>query len=609
MPRRRKSTKTMSTKEYARALWSVANFSFRIAPGSVIFKLTGAIVTAVLPIATTYFAALTTTALADAFTTGNPAAGDAAIRYVIITALIGLATMAWNSIDQYIQQLMRYRVEAKVSDVMYEHFHDLEYWRYDDKDTADLYDKAQRFSQFYAYVFDRFASLLGNVIGMVIAIGALVLAVPVIALVVLIAIIPGVYLQFKLSRLQMNHWNKNVATRRSKSYIEWNLLQPSAIAELRVNGLVRHLLDLRRKLRDKDEKEQLDFERRFILKRLGADVLQSIAEVGSLIWVTLQIIAREQPIGQFIYVQQIVSRAMGSATSFVSDLSTIDEDLANLSDYQRFMTLDAQKGGEKSISSVAKGISFSDVSFKYHGSQTTVLKDVTFDIAAGEHVAIVGENGAGKTTLIKLLVGLYTPTSGTIAIDGVPMPDIDIASWHRQLSVLQQDFLQYLFTDVRHNVSFGDVSKSFSRDAYSRAIEDAEAREFIDGLPRKDKTLPSTWMEDDEGNGGTAISGGQWQRLALARNFYRDSPIIILDEPTSAIDALAEARIFRKLFDKKNKKTVVTISHRMTTVEKADKIIVLDGGQIVEVGTHAELVKKKGHYYTMFESQLNRDVS
>lgn len=594
----------LTTKQYLAAIWEVSKLSFKTAPGAVSYKLIGSIVMAAVPLATTFFVAQVITSLAAA-ATGDAAAGQQAITYVIITALLGLFGIVWNSVDQYLQQLMRYKVEAKVSDIMYEHFHALEFWRYDDKDTADLYDRAQRFSQFFAYVFDRIASLVTQLITLALALVALVLVVPVIALVVLVAVIPGVYLQFKLSRAQMVHWNETVAVRRSRNYIEWNLLQPDAIAELRMNGLVRHLLDLRKDLRDKDEKARLDFERSYIVKRLASDVLEAAAEFGALIWIALQIINRAAPIGQFIYVQQIVARALGAANQFVSQLSTIDEDLANLSDYQQFMALPAGKSGSVSLSRAHEVIRFEHVSFKYRMTKKLVLKDINFEIRRGQHIAIVGENGAGKTTLIKLLSGLYQPTKGRITVDSVPLNEIDVAAWHAQLSVLQQDFLKYHFADAADNVYFGDTSKPRSDELFRWSLQQAEADDFVAKLPQQERTLMGAWLEDDEGNNGTKISGGQWQRLALARNFYRDADIIVLDEPTSAIDALAEARIFKRLFDKQNKKTVITISHRMTTVEKADVILVMKDGRLVEWGTHTELVSKKGEYYTMFESQIN----
>lgn len=603
MPEKRKDDqKKLTTKDYAAAIFQVAKITFVSAPLAAIVQLLGAIVTAILPIVTTYFAALTTTALADSYA-GNPDAGAKAVEYVVITAILGMTMTAWTSVESYITQLMRYKVEAAMSDRMYEHFLSLEFWRYDDKETADLYDRATKFAGVFPYVFDRLASLVTSVISMVAGLVALVLVNWWLGVIILVAIAPGIYIQFKLSRIQTEHWNKNVETRRARSIIEYGLFQqPKHIAELRIYGMIRHLLDLRMSLRNKDEKDQIEFERRYIFRRLGADSLEAVAEVSALLFTVFQIINKQQPVGQFLYVQQIVSRALSGANSFVSQLSTIDQDLANLFDYQRFMELPIRDNKGHEVKD-AKAITFKHVSFSYPSSKALVLDDVSLTIKKGQHVAIVGENGAGKSTFIKLLLGLYIPTKGEIMIDGVDLKDISLSSWHKTMGVLQQDFLSYRFATVRENILFGDVSNGVDESRYEQAIDRAEARTFINKLYKKADSYVSTWMAGDDGNNGIDLSGGQWQRLALARNFYRDSPIIILDEPTSAIDALAESRIFKHLFADKTK-TVVTISHRLTTVEKADCIYMFKNGALVEQGTHDELVKLKGEYYTMFESQI-----
>jgi ATP-binding cassette, subfamily B, bacterial len=170
--------------------------------------------------------------------------------------------------------------------------------------------------------------------------------------------------------------------------------------------------------------------------------------------------------------------------------------------------------------------------------------------------------------------------------------------------VLQQAAVDYSFANARDNIHFGDITRPLDNARLNKAMDRAEAREFLQKLPQGLDSYINTWMEDEKGNKGIDLSGGQWQRLALARNFYRDSPLIILDEPTSAIDALAESRIFKHLFADKSR-TVVTISHRLTTVEKADIIYMLQDGKVVEQGTHQQLVKKHGAYYTIFESQLH----
>lgn len=596
--------KRLKIRDYLRGIGSAAAMSFKIAPWAVSAKVGGAIVMAVLPLVTTYFAAQTTTELADAYN-GVDGAGQRALFYVAITAVLGVMTSVWTSIDGYIQASMRYKVNAAISDIMYERFLSLEFWQYEDKDTADTYDKAQQFANFYSYVFDQIASILSQLIGMISAIIALVIFVPWIALMVGIALIPGVYLQFKLSRTQIDHWNQNITTRRSQSYIEWQLLQPKAITELRINGLVKYLIKLRAEFREKDERARLNFEKKYIGKVQLSNILESGAELISLIWVTIEIINRNQPIGQFVYVQQIVSRAIGSGNSLVQTLSVIDEDLAQLFDYQRFMSFPTTQKNLSPLASLPSVIEFRNVTFAYHNSKIEVLKSVNLTIKRGEHIAIVGENGAGKSTLVKLIMGLYKPTSGEILLDGKPLSDISLDSWHCNLAVLQQNFLEYDFANIRDNVYFGDVSKPFDKNRYQRAVSDAQAKQFIDKLPHGDQTYASKWMNDDQDGeeATTNLSGGQWQRLALARSFYRDAPYIILDEPTSAIDALAESKIFHKLFVD-NQRTIIAISHRLTTVSKADKIYVLANGSIVEQGQHQELVKAKSHYYRIFESQL-----
>ena len=592
----------MSVREQARAIFGVAKLSFQSAPGAVLFKAGGAVVTAVLPLVTTYFAGLTTTELAAAYH-GEKGASQLVIVYVLITAALGLFLTAWMSLDQYIQAKMRYLVEAKVSDRMYEHFLRLDFWRYDDKDTADLYDRATKFSQFFAYVFDRLAGIFSQFITMCASVIALAIVNIWLGLFVLIALIPGVYLQFKLSREQTAHWNKNVDTRRKKWQIE-SMFDPRSIAELRLYGVVRHLLDLRMQFRDLDEKTRIEFERKYIPKRLLSDGIEAIAEVSTLVWAATQITARLQPIGLFIYIQQVVSRAMSGASSFVSQLSTIDEDIANLYDYEEFMRLDEYATGAEKLTHAPEEIVLEDVSFHYPGEdRPDVLKHVSMTIQSGQHIAIVGENGAGKSTLIKLLTGIYRPVKGRVLLDGRNIEEINIESWHQYVGVLQQNFAHYLFTAARDNVIFGDVSREYDATHMDTALRAAEAKKMIDDLPRGLDTLLNPWMEDDDGNKGMDLSGGQWQRLALARGFYRDAPIIILDEPTSAIDALAESRIFERLF-KRRDRTIITISHRVTTIEKADMIYMFEHGEIVEQGTHDELVKKQGRYYRMFKSQL-----
>ena len=591
-------------RQLIRALYSVAKTSLRIAPGMSVLQVTGSAISAGLPIATTYLAALTTTALAEAYA-GDRAAGNRVVWLVAAAALSGVLMAAWGIFERYASELMRFRIKTAMSDVMYERFCAIEFWRYDDKDTIDMYERAKEFAQFFPYIFARLADVVTHTFTFVFTVWALIAINAWLGLAVVLAAVPSVIVQFRLSRLNANHWRENVETRRRASWIEWEMLKPQKMIDLRLYGLVRHLLDMRMALLERDQKTRIDFERKFLAKRLGAELFQAVVEVGALVWVVYEIVAHRQPIGQFLFVQQTAGRALGSVSSLVSTVNSMDEDLANLFDYQRFMELPIAKQGGKTVPALHRDIRFKDVSFRYPGSDTLVLDHINLTIKRGQHVALVGENGAGKTTLLKLLAGLYQPVSGEVVVDGVPLKSVDVQTWHRQLGVLSQNFTQYDFATAAENVWFGDVSKTPSQERVNAALREAEAAKFVAKLPKGVDSYVNQWMESDDGVKGVDLSGGQWQRLALARNFYRDSPIIILDEPTSAIDALAEARIFDRLFQQKQK-TIITVSHRLSTIEKADMIFMLAHGKVVEHGTHAELVAQHGAYYHMFESQLRR---
>lgn len=598
----KEEVKKLTGKQRTAALLRVAKISYTAAPSILHLRIVSAILDSLLPILTTFFAAQTTTELARAYN-GEEGAGQAAITYVILTAFLGVITVAWSSIESYVSRAARYKLEAVISDQLIQQFLALDYWRYDDTHTADLLDRSRKFANFFSYMFDTLGSILTAIVSLAASIIALLFVSWWLALLLVVAVVPGLVIQYRLSKARAAHWEKNIDARRKMNTIQWQLTNIRSIAEIRLYGLVRHLVSLMRKYRDQDEKQQINIERKFIGQELLASIIEAAAEVIALIYVTLQIIAHALPVGQFLYVQQIVSRGLQSMRSVASSFISIDEDLVNLSAYDEFMMLPTQARGKVVLKMAPERIAMESVSFAYPQNDRNVLSDISFEVKRGEHIAIVGENGAGKSTLIKLLLGFYLPTKGEVRIDDASTRDLDLEHWHAKVGVLQQSSADYDYAVARDNILFGDVTRPYSETRYEAAIVNAEAKEFLNKLPKKDRTYIAQWMTDEDGTPGVALSGGQQQRLALARNFYRDSPVVILDEPTSAIDALAEARIFKRLLEEHDK-TIITISHRLSTVRRADHIYVLEDGKIVEQGKHAELIKKKGAYHTLFESQL-----
>ena len=521
-----------------------------------------------------------------------------------MTVVLGVVASVWSVVQGYYDQVSRYRIEAAMSDHMYARLHALDFWRYDDPATIDMFDKAQRFVQSFSYLFIQLVRMLTALVSLATSLWMMVMVSWWLGLLVLVALVPSSVVQMRLSRLQAGHWREQVGTRRRMAWIEHILSRPNFIAELRLYGVIRHLLGERAALRDKDRLQALGYERRFMGQRLGGEVIQAAAEVVALAWVVLEIVAHRQPIGQFVLVQQMVGRVMSGMDSIISTYNMIDEDLATMTDYRQFMALPvASHAATIDEVTLRDAIAVQQVSFCYPGTQTAVLRDISLTIRRGQHIAIVGENGAGKSTLVKLLTGLYQPSKGTITIDGHDLRHINPAAWHRQLAVLGQEFIRYDFATAHENVWYGDVSQPVDAARRDAALRQAEAADFVHKLPHGGSSYISKWMEADDHETGVDLSGGQWQRLALARNLYRNAPIIILDEPTSAIDAAAEARIFRHLFAQQGK-TIITISHRYSTVKKADAIYVIAHGRIVEHGTATTLMAQRGAFYEMFKEQI-----
>lgn len=251
----------------------------------------------------------------------------------------------------------------------------------------------------------------------------------------------------------------------------------------------------------------------------------------------------------------------------------------------------------------AHTIEFRNVSFSYPGTDKKVINNVSFKIAPGDTVVLVGLNGAGKTTLIKLLTRLYDPTEGVILIDGVDIRDYDVGEIYKTFGIIFQDFGKYAFT-VEENIEFGAISKPHNREDIIRAAEQSGAAQYIDKFPGGYETPLMRIFDAD----GTELSGGQWQKLAIARAIYGDNDIIILDEPTAALDAIAEQEVFAEFDKLRQNKTTIFVSHRLSSATIASKIIVLDGGELAEEGTHDELMALHGRYYKLFSTQAKRYI-
>jgi ATP-binding cassette subfamily B protein len=248
---------------------------------------------------------------------------------------------------------------------------------------------------------------------------------------------------------------------------------------------------------------------------------------------------------------------------------------------------------------IREGFRFENVGFRYQHSERWANRHLNFTLRAGERLALVGENGAGKTTLIKLITRLYDPTEGRILLDGVDLREYDPAELRRQVGVIFQDYLRYQMT-MAQNIAVGNIDKQNDQQLIEAAARQSLAHALAERLPaRYDQELGRRFRS------GVELSGGEWQKVALARAYMRDAQLLILDEPTAALDARAEYEVFQRFAELTAGRTAVLISHRFSTVRMADRILVLEKGEMLEAGSHQELLERGGKYAELFELQAS----
>ena len=287
--------------------------------------------------------------------------------------------------------------------------------------------------------------------------------------------------------------------------------------------------------------------------------------------------------------------------SILAGIGNIYENNLFMAHYFEFLELKPQMQvaapRQKLPVSLIRGIEFRGVGFRYPESDEWVLRGIDLKIPPGEKIALVGHNGAGKTTLIKLLSRLYDPTEGAILLDGINIRELDPIELRQKIGVIFQDFVRY-HLPVSENIGFGQIEAADRMDRIVESARKSGADAMIEGLPEGYQTLLGRWF-----HGGHELSLGQWQRVALARAFMRDAEILVLDEPTASLDARTEYEIFQHFKELTAGKMAILISHRFSTVRMADRIVVIQGGQIVEIGSHEELLRMEGTYAQLFSMQ------
>lgn len=522
-----------------------------------------------------------------------------AVRFIIYLAIATMAPNILASLTGAYKARQQVELNLKIERSLQESFTGLPYALYEDKTIIDAFDRAGRFSRgITSFVMNRLVYIFGSFTTVAIATVAFWHFSPQLAIVIFVLSLPSVWLELRLQRMRESLWRDNTQNY-LKATAHGTLLDPRIIKESRLLGLVGFALDKSQHYKRKADLADLRAEQRTEKYRFLTALLNAAIEVLVLIRAVQRIAAGSLPFGQFVFVQQVASQYLGSLSSLGGHVQDLDELLFGINEYV-FITEYPREAVGEPIRDAKSDIKLQGVSFRYPGSKLWALRDIDMVIPYGETIAIVGENGAGKSTLIKLLMKLYEPAEGRISIADQDLRAIDSTTWHRNIGVLFQDFQIFYDFTIRDNVWFGDIDQPHDASAITKMLRSADADKFSDELPYKDNTYLGKYM--DETN-GTDLSGGQAQRLAIARTLFRDANTLILDEPTSAIDAKAEYKIFKEIDKARSGRTTILISHRFSTVRKASYVYVLEKGRLKEQGTHNQLMTQRGLYYEMFTKQ------
>jgi ATP-binding cassette subfamily B protein len=570
--------------------WTVANFTLVLLQGF-------------LPLVTLYLLKL----IVDGVTAGltSPDRSAAFVKVALWVSLAGLAALCGalcRSLAQIVNETQGQMIIDHVSEVIQAKSVEVDLEYYEDPKYYDTLHRAQQEAAHRPLQILNGLTMVGQSFITIIALTGLLVAFHwVVGVILFAATIPGVFMRLKYAE-QLYHWQRQrTQSERKAHYLHFMLTTGGYAKEVRVFSLGGLFRKWFRELREKLREERLRITTRRSLAEFITQGSGTLAVFGTLAYISYQTLQGRITLGDMVMYFGAFQRAQGTLQDLLNSLTSLYEDNLFLSNFSEFLELSPRVAEPARPSPFPKpihrGIQFHQVSFQYPPGNETVLQGVNITISPGTLVALVGENGSGKTTLIKLLCRLYDPSQGRITIDGIDLREFALADLRQHLSVIFQDYLHYNLS-ARQNIWLGDTFLSPQDDRIVTAARQSGAHPFINRLPRGYDTILGHWFEE-EGE----LSTGQWQKVALARNFFKDAQMFILDEPTSWMDAQSEYEVFKNLKQLFGNRMALLISHRFSTVRLADFIYVLSGGKIVESGTHQELLRQGGTYAHLFELQ------
>jgi ATP-binding cassette, subfamily B, bacterial len=519
------------------------------------------------------------------------------VSEVALNVTLGLLTRA---ID-YTDALLANRYTQHVSVKVMEQAARLDLTTYEDPVFYDRLERARVQATDRLGMIQQMGRLFQQVITTAVFSVALAWASPWLVLLLALGVLPSFLSESHYAFLGYAKNFRQTPAKRQMDYLREIAGSRDGAKEVKLFGLHQFFTERFQKLARQIYLEDTAFSRSKLIVGGLFGVIGTLGYYGAYVYVIWRTLQGKYDIGEFTFLTAAIQQASSNLQQVFSTVSGIADQALFLTDLLSFFAMEptvrSKPDGLHIPQPIRSGFEFRNVSFAYPGTTRKVLKNFNLTLSVGERIALIGENGQGKTTVVKLITRLYDPTEGQILLDGIDLREYSLDDLHRQMGVIFQDFVRFEMT-ARENIAVGHVDKAHNQ----QEIESAAHKSLADTVVKKlsggyDQMLGRRF------EGGVELSGGEWQKIALARAYLRDAQLLILDEPTAALDARSELEVFERFAELTQGKMALLISHRFSTVRMADRIVVLSGGQLIEEGNHQNLIAKGGVYAGMFEMQ------
>jgi ATP-binding cassette, subfamily B, bacterial len=569
-------------------------------PALAFISASSRLLRAALPVATLYVSKLIIDAVVRSVRGGHIESARV-WRLVTVELALAVASDLLGRAVALADSLLGDRFTNRVSVELMRHASILDLAHFEEPEFYDKLERARRQTMGRMQLMTQVMAMSQDLITLLTLASALIVFSPLLLLMLICAVLPAFLGETHFASLSYSLLFRWTPQRRELDYLRWLGATQESAKEVKIFGLGDYLTERYRRLAN----TFYDENRRLVIRRASVGSLLALVGTAGYYGAYLVILYRtlhgSLTVGDLTFLAGSFARSRSLIEGVLSSFSSISEEALYLHDLFAFFRMEpsirSKPGALPAPRPIRRGLEFRHVSFQYPDAERYALHDVSFTLRPGQRIALIGENGAGKTTITKLIARLYDPTEGQILLDGIDLREYDLDDWRREVGVIFQDYMRYHML-LWENIGVGRIELFDDRQRIERAARLSLASDVAAGLENGLDQMVGRRFKD-----GVDLSGGEWQKVALARAYMRDAQLLILDEPTATLDARAEHRVFERFAELTRDKIAVLISHRFSTVRMADRILVLHDGEVLEQGTHAELLALRGQYAELFELQ------